>query len=101
MTAMRLAENVAHTVYVDAMLEAMTPEQFDEWHAKDLIEPIGSRSVTYVLSLLGEIIATYLGCDMKAADFTPWVIQPETSVTPNESGILITAALQNALATGG
>ena len=100
MTAMRLAENVAHTIDVDAMLNEMTPQQFDEWHAKDLIEPIGSRSVTYVLSIIGEIIATYLGCDMKAADFTPWVEQRDQDNTVKQSSVLITAALQQAAATG-
>ena len=46
MTAMRLAEHVAGTVDVDGMLESMTPEQFDEWCAKDAVEPIGYASHT-------------------------------------------------------
>lgn len=61
MTALRLAEHVAKTVDVDCMLESMTPGQFEEWRAKDLLEPIGHSGTHEILSMIGALIANYLG----------------------------------------
>ncbi len=38
---MILARTVAHTVDVDGMLHAMTPQQFDEWQTMYVIRPWG------------------------------------------------------------
>ena len=65
---MRLAEHVAHTTDVDAMLEAMSPAQFLEWCAKDQIEPIGHAGTHEILAQIACMIATWLG----AKDVDPW-----------------------------
>ena len=52
---------MAHTVHVDEMLEGMTPDQFNEWRAKDLVEPIGHYGTHEILSMIGALIASYLG----------------------------------------
>jgi hypothetical protein len=71
---MRLAEHVAGTVEVDAMLDRMTPEQFDEWAAKDLIEPIGyqSQMLGFIAYLLHVWIASGES-ELSATDFMPWM----------------------------
>jgi hypothetical protein len=72
MTAMRLAEHVAGTVDVDGMLESMTPEQFDEWCAKDAVEPIGYASQT--LGMIVHLLYSYMSQDSSTdpAMFMPW-----------------------------
>lgn len=70
---MRLAEYVAHTVDVDGMLESMSTKQFDEWAAKDSIEPIGLESVRAILAQMAMIVANFAGVKMTPADFMPWV----------------------------
>lgn len=55
---MRLAE-ACGVFDVDALLLAMTPDQFDEWCAKDAIEPIGQAGVTALLATIGAIIASW------------------------------------------
>jgi len=70
---MRLAEYVAHTVDVDGMLENMSTKQFDEWCAKDSIEPIGLESVRAILAQLAMIVSNFAGVKMTPADFMPWV----------------------------
>ena len=74
MIAMRLAEHVEHTTDVDGMLDRMTPEQFNEWCAKDLVEPIGYQ--TQMLGLIAWIIHSYTASDgdtLENADFMPWL----------------------------
>jgi len=72
MTAMRLAEHVAHTVDVDGMLESMSPEQFDEWCAKDAVEPIGYASQT--LGMIVYLIHSYMsGKPDDPESFMPWI----------------------------
>ena len=70
---MRLAEHVAHTTDVDGMLESMTPEQFDEWCAKDAVEPIGYQS--QALGMILHLIHTYMTTDSStdATAFMPWL----------------------------
>jgi hypothetical protein len=71
---MRLAEHVAHTTDVDGMLAAMTPEQFNEWCAKDRVEPIGDEATRQVLALLGCMVAKLGGCDDPELKwFIPWI----------------------------
>lgn len=72
---MRLAEHVAHTVHVDAMMDSMTHEQFDWWCAKDEIEPIGhsTRMLGYIASLLSAALGVKATSDEICQAFTPWV----------------------------
>lgn len=73
---MRLAEHVAHTVNVDAMLDAMSHQQFDEWCAKDRIEPIGSEATRHILALIGVTVATAAGAKHASVEmFMPWLEQ--------------------------
>lgn len=70
---MRLAEHVAKTVHVDAMLDGMTNRQFDEWCAKDIIEPIGHSGTHDILARLGVLIASFMGLkDPKEKMFKTW-----------------------------
>lgn len=77
MTALRLAEHVAHTVDVDRMLDGMTPKQFDEWCLKDRVEPIGEEASRHILALIGVTIARSFGGakDVTVENFMPWLTQ--------------------------
>ena len=71
--ALRLAEYVEHTVDVDSMLEHMSTAQFNEWCAKDVIEPIGEEKTRVILGMIGMILARFAGANLTEQDFTPWV----------------------------
>ena len=74
MTALRLAEHVAHTVDVDRMLDSMSPDQFDEWCLKDRVEPIGYEATRNILALIGVTVAQAAGGkNMKVQHFMPWI----------------------------
>jgi len=77
MTALRLAEHVAHTVDVDGMLESMTPEMFYEWCLKDRVEPIGTEATRHILALVGVTIARSFGGgkDVTVENYMPWLKQ--------------------------
>lgn len=63
------------------MLSRMSHQQFDEWCAKDLIEPIGSRGTNDILCRLSVMIATYLGQeDVKESAFAWWKKEKERPV---------------------
>jgi hypothetical protein len=63
---------------VGDMLARMTHVQFEEWHAKDLIEPIGNHGTNEILARLCVLIATYLGQkDVKKSAFAPWMVEPK------------------------
>lgn len=82
MTALRLAEHVAHTTDVDAMLEGMTVEQFREWQAKDAIEPIGNEATRATLSLFACMVAAALGIsEANPKMFMPWIAPPKQEST--------------------
>lgn len=52
----------------------MTHAQFDEWCAKDLIEPIGSSGTNEILTRLAMMIAGFLGQeDVSPAAFAWWI----------------------------
>lgn len=69
-----MAEFVEHTTDVDGMLDRMTHAQFDEWCAKDLIEPIGTSGTNEILTRLAMMIAGYLGQeDVKPSAFAWWM----------------------------
>ena len=71
---MRLAEHVAHTVHVDQLLDSMTPQEFDEWCAKDRVEPIGNERTRHILSMIGALLGVFAGKkDSAPEDFMPWV----------------------------
>lgn len=63
-----------HTTDVDGMLDRMTHEQFDEWCAKDLIEPIGTRGTNEILTRLAMMVAGFLGQeDVSPSAFAWWM----------------------------
>lgn len=69
-----MAEFVEHTTDVDGMLDRMTHAQFDEWCAKDVIEPIGSRGTNDILTKLAMMIAGFLGQeDVSPSAFAWWM----------------------------
>lgn len=85
LTALRLAEHVAHTVHVDAMLDAMTPQQFDEWCAKDRIEPISQEATRHVLAMIGALLANFAGNKrVKPEHFLPWLCQTKEPMTARQ-----------------
>lgn len=96
MTALRLAEYVAKTTDVNAMLKTMTHQQWNEWCAKDEIEPIGTpQGLAEILTKLGTMIAAIMGQTVKDSHFMPWVKEkPNETLTRSESSSAITAALQ-------
>lgn len=64
------------------MLQRMTHAQFDEWCAKDLVEPIGTDlGVAHVVAKLGVLIAGIMGQKIEETDFLPW-LKKTTSVPP-------------------
>jgi len=70
---MRLAEHVEGTVHYQQLLETMTPDEFDEWIAKDRIEPIGHA--TRCLGVIARALVVQLGAEDEAAKavYTPWM----------------------------
>lgn len=43
------------------MLAGMTHEEFEEWKAKDIIEPIGHSGTHDILARIGVLIAVFMG----------------------------------------
>jgi hypothetical protein len=84
MTALRLAEQ--RGMNADQMLESMTHQEFDEWCAKDMIEPIGNRGTNEILARLCVLIASYLGQkEAKKEAFAPWMRDPKKEKPVSES----------------
>ena len=84
MVALRLAEHVEKTTDVDSMLDSMSPQQFDEWAAKDLIEPIGH--VNQMAGFIAYAIAAYMGgknSESDPIDFMPWLRFAQNDTTDN------------------
>lgn len=78
----------------DAMLDAMTPRQWREWQAADIVEPVGVRGIELILARIGELLAGVCGANMRAADFAPWLPRSEDKqLTPAESAEAITRHL--------
>lgn len=70
------------------MLSEMSHAEFDEWCAKDLIEPIGNRGTHEILVRLCCMIATYIGQEgVKKNAFAPWMIEPEEEPVSDEVAI--------------
>lgn len=80
---MRLAEYVEGTVDVDGMLSRMTQSQFNEWVAKDRIEPIGQEATRQALAILGVTVAQLGGCkkEPELRWFMPWLKRARERVT--------------------
>ena len=95
MTAFRLAEFVEGTTDVDGMLDRMTPEQFQEWCAKDEVEPIGYSS--RMLGMIGFMLATYMAgesSDVNANDFMPWEkFAPEAKPQNQQAAAIIRSVI--------
>lgn len=97
MTAIRLAEYVAKTTDVDGMLNSMTSQQFDEWCAKDLIEPIGTPyGLADLIAKIGVMIAAMGGHEVTESNFAAWYpAKTQTQeLTRKESAVVLTAHLQ-------
>ena len=78
----------------DAMLDAMTPQQWREWQIADVVEPVGVRGIELILARIGELVAGSCGVSMKAADFAPWLARSEDrQLSPAESADAITKHL--------
>lgn len=55
------------------MLDRMTPEQFDEWRAKDIVDPIGCRGVYEILAMIGAMLSNaFGGKDVTPDSFMYW-----------------------------
>lgn len=66
---------------VDAVLDSMTPEQFDEWQAYDQVEPLMHSE--RVLALLTILVNQFMGGDYESiADAVhPWDLQDGRKMT--------------------
>ena len=52
----------------------MSHNQFDEWCAKDIVEPIGTSGTNEILMRLGMVVAIACGYkDAKLNDFATWI----------------------------
>jgi len=79
----------------EAMLDSMTPDQWQHWQAVDCVEPVGNRGVEVILARIGELLAGFIGAEMKAADFAPWLAPSRgNKLTPKQSGAAIAQHLQ-------
>lgn len=82
------------------MLSEMTHQQFDEWCAKDMIEPIGtSEPMCLILTKIGRIISAFMGQELKDKDFMPWIAKrtspkAEKTLSPRQSAVAIRSHLQ-------
>jgi hypothetical protein len=85
---------------VDEMLSKMSHQQFDEWCAKDMIEPIGtSEPLCRILTKIGRMIAAFMGQEMKDKDFMPWIAKHKRrakpkALSPKQSAIAISSHLR-------
>jgi len=79
------------------MLDSMTPEQWQHWQAVDCVEPIGNRGVEVILARIGELLAGFVGAEMKAVDFAPWLASSSNGkLSPRQSASAIQQQLQRA-----
>ena len=82
------------------MLSTMTHAQFDEWCAKDMIEPIGtSEPICRILTKIGRMIAAFMGQEIKEKDFMPWIAKrakrkEQQQLSPKQSAVAINTHLR-------
>lgn len=63
---------------IDAALNTVTPEQFDEWVAFNEIEPIGEPRRDLRTALLGlNLLAALDASGAELTDFLPWNREPD------------------------
>lgn len=55
---------------VDNLLDELTPQEFDRWIAYDMVEPIGTRKVEKLLSIIGAFVGNQWQTD-EAKVLTP------------------------------
>ncbi len=68
------------------MLDEMTPQQFLEWQAKDLIEPIGHRGTHEILALFASMVANWMGNkNIKPESFMWWRQKQQEDSKPEAS----------------
>ena len=71
------------------MLSKMSHNQFDEWCAKDIVEPIGSNGTNEILMRLAMVVAMASGLkEAKVSDFATWI---KTVDPPADSSVAIAA----------
>lgn len=71
------------------MLSGMSHKQFDEWCAKDIVEPIGTAGTNEILMRLAMVVAILAGHkEAKVSDFATWVT---TTEKPSDDGVAIAA----------
>jgi hypothetical protein len=80
------------------MLDGMTHEQFDEWCAKDCIEPIGHGGTHDILARIGYLVAQFMGAkDVEEKTFAWWredVGQQQTASEKKQpDGVMMLEAL--------
>jgi hypothetical protein len=72
---------------VDAMLESMTSQQFDEWVAYYKLEPFGYEPVKDTIANAGAAV-----CHAFGAKVMPWMIlgkdEPKNEVAPNQAAVM-------------
>jgi len=78
---------------VDQMLDEMTPQQFTEWQAKDLIEPIGHRGTHEILSLFASMVGAALGNKNLTPQSFMWWRQAEKQRQPDAEKSMEAAAM--------
>lgn len=78
------------------MLASMTPQQFDEWCAKDAIEPIGQAGVTALLAVIGGMLGSFGSHSFKPEDIKQACLidgQNWRPLNPNEEREMTTAEI--------
>lgn len=71
------------------MLSGMTHQQFDEWCAKDMVEPIGMSGTNEILMRMAMVVAISAGHkDAKVEDFAVWL---KTKEKPTDDSVAIAA----------
>lgn len=86
---------VAGVPSADWLLDSLTPQQWHEIQALDCVEPIGWRGAEMILARIGELLAAFVGSEMRAADFAPWLARPEVKpLTVEQSRTAILGHIQ-------
>ena len=78
----------------------MTPGEFDEWCAKDEVEPIGHA--THMLALIAWYVHSYLCKDSGASgeDFMPWLKHQNTPRAARQQAKQILAQIAGSMPNG-
>lgn len=73
---------------VDAMLESITSQEFDEWVAYYRLEPFGYQAMIDVVANAAAAVCHALGSKVM-----PWMItgaeEPQETVSPNQASAMI------------